>query len=815
MPAPDDAFLPLHGLRVLELAEFVSGPFCGKLLADLGAAVTKVEPEGGDAARSWGPYEDDRADPDRSGLFLYLNRRKRLAPRQELPDLLASAGALIVDRSSDVPTGTGGQGQAAGRLVVTAVTPFGLTGPRAHWRGGDLVAGASSASMSLTGYRDREPLRPGGMTLLCQAGLHAALATLLQLLLGRGGLIDVSEQEAAAWPQVVAPCVVFEGRVAKRQGARVDGAHGVGLQRTADGKDLLTGFLPEKSMWESLAAFLGNPAWMADPALASPLYRSEHADEVEALATPEFARFTLRELVDGLQKLRVPVAPVNTFREIVASEQLAARGFWEDDGRYRYPGLPARVSLAHPSAPRRAALAVPRSRPLEGITVVDFGRVWAGPLVGRILAEQGARVIKIESGSRPDTSRFLRPFHGPPPDNSGFFENWNLGKQDLTLNLKHPRALEIARTLVARAQVVIQNFAPGVMDRLGLGWEDLSRDHSDLVMLSLSGLGQTGPHRHWVMFGDLVDALSGQMYVTGYPDASPTTTSSGCGDPVSGLVGVVYVLAALRQRECTGQGAHIDLSMYQAEVAMLAEPAMEWTMNRRVQPRIGNADRHFAVHGVFPCRGDDRWVAIAAHDVDAARLTALAGTSDLAAWTAQWDDTDLACALQEAGIAGRHYRRPLRRPAATVPAIHPRGGPPGHRQSALFRPALPPAVRWRSRVAGVPPPGSAQPPDSEPGHRAERWRDRRAESGRRAGLGSLGPAGGRRAKARRHRPPLRLRMWPVPVWSASRSHRPVSLSSPGGGFARVRLVSGSRSAAAHGARLSIGGDRPGTGGASH
>ncbi|HEV8281861.1 MAG TPA: CoA transferase, partial [Candidatus Limnocylindrales bacterium] len=641
-------FRPLAGLRVLELAGFVSGPFCGKLLADLGAEVAKIEPPGGDPARRYGPFRDDVPDPARSGIFMYLNHAKRLAERGELASLLGDCDVVIVDGAADVP-----DLEARPGIVVIAVTPFGLTGPKAGWLGGDLIAAAASGFMSLTGWPDREPLRPGGLVILHQAGLHAAIATLLQLGTGRGGLVDVSVQEAGAWPQVVAPEFAFDGTVARPKGPRLQGAHGVGLQRTRDGQWLMTGFLPERSMWESLAKFLGHPAWMADPRFQSTVSRSEHADEVERLAAPELARFTRTEAVEELQALRVPVAPVQTFAEIAESPQLAIRGFWTAAEGLRMPGAPAIVS--RPAGARSSAPVPPGrtkgDRPLAGITVLDFSRVWAGPVVTRALAENGARVIKIEGRARPDTSRFLRPLAGGPPDGSGWFQSWNFGKLDVTLDLKHPEGAALARALAARADVVVENFSPGVMDRLGLGWTDLSEGRPDLVMLSLSGLGQTGPQRHWVMFGELVDALSGMMHITGYPDGGPMIASAACGDPVSGLMGALHVLAALRERERTGRGAYIDLSMHQTMVGLLGEPAMEWALNGRAMGRRGNADPRATVHGVFPCLGADRWIAIAADAEGARRLRDLAGDADLTAWTRTQDDGALAERLQALGVA--------------------------------------------------------------------------------------------------------------------------------------------------------------------
>jgi crotonobetainyl-CoA:carnitine CoA-transferase CaiB-like acyl-CoA transferase len=276
---------------------------------------------------------------------------------------------------------------------------------------------------------------------------------------------------------------------------------------------------------------------------------------------------------------------------------------------------------------------VGRRAPLAGVRVADFTWVWAGPFCTLQLAHLGAEVIRVESATRLCVTRLLPPFADfkPGPNRSGYFNQYNQGKRSVTLDLKRPEAVVVARRLCARSDIVVENFAAGVMDRMGLGYERLRAERPDVIMIALSGYGATGPDRDKVSYGPAQVPLSGLSSVTGYRGFPPMHAGISYGDPTAGLHGTVAVLAALLHRARTGRGQCIDLSQWETSMAVLPEAILEWTMNGHQPPRDGNRDPHMAPHGVFPAAGEDRWVAVAVEDDAAwARLVNAIGRPELA-----------------------------------------------------------------------------------------------------------------------------------------------------------------------------------------
>ena len=273
-----------------------------------------------------------------------------------------------------------------------------------------------------------------------------------------------------------------------------------------------------------------------------------------------------------------------------------------------------------------------RRPPLEGIRVADFTWVWAGPFCSLQLAHLGAEVIRIETMNRVCVTRLLPPWvDGQPGINrSGYFNQYNQGKRSLSLDLKKTESVEIAKQLVAKSDIVCENFAAGVMDRLGLGYEVLRRVRPDIIMIALSGYGATGPDREFVSYGPAQVPLSGMSSLTGYPGWRPMHVGISYGDPNAGLHGAFAVLAALLYRSRTGKGQYIDLSQLETTVAVLPDGMMEQVMTGRQPLRSGNRDPHMAPHGIFRCAGNDRWVAIAVRNDDEwRRLAGLMGAPDL------------------------------------------------------------------------------------------------------------------------------------------------------------------------------------------
>ncbi|HUE40141.1 MAG TPA: CoA transferase [Candidatus Binatia bacterium] len=253
------------------------------------------------------------------------------------------------------------------------------------------------------------------------------------------------------------------------------------------------------------------------------------------------------------------------------------------------------------------------TKPLAGVRVADFTWVWAGPFCTEQLAHLGAEVIRVETAARQCVTRMLPPFaeFQPGPNRSGYFNQYNQGKQSLTLNLKHPRGLEVARRLVARSDVVAENFANGVMERMGLGYEEVRRLKPDAIMLSISGYGRSGPEREFVSYGPATVPLAGFSSVTGYKGGPPMHIGVSYGDPTAGLHGALAVMAALCHRRRTGEGQFIDVSLWEAAASLLPDALLEYQMNGQEPPRDGNRDPHMAPHGVFRCAGADRWLSVA------------------------------------------------------------------------------------------------------------------------------------------------------------------------------------------------------------
>ncbi len=251
--------------------------------------------------------------------------------------------------------------------------------------------------------------------------------------------------------------------------------------------------------------------------------------------------------------------------------------------------------------------------PLAGYRVLDFGWVLAGAIPGMVLADMGAEVIKVETRQRLDYMRLGRPIIGTErdPEQHPMFHNVNRSKLSVTLNTNHPEAVELARRLAARCDVVLENFSPGVMDRLGLGYEDLKAVKEDIIMVSISSHGQTGPLRDLRAYAPSIGAMSGLDSTLGYEGERPLGLKHAYADITGALHAVYAAVAALYKRRRTGRGQYIDLSMLRATAATMGVGLMEFEATGRVLGTMGNYDPALAPYGNYPCLGDDRWVSIA------------------------------------------------------------------------------------------------------------------------------------------------------------------------------------------------------------
>jgi benzylsuccinate CoA-transferase BbsF subunit len=316
-------------------------------------------------------------------------------------------------------------------------------------------------------------------------------------------------------------------------------------------------------------------------------------------------------------------------------------------------------------------------RPLAGVRVLDFSWVWAGPFCTLQLAQMGAEVIRVESASRLCTTRRIPPFadNVQGVNRAGYYNQYNQGKASITLNLRHPEGLAIAHDLVRRCDVVTENFSAGVIERLGLGYDTLSKLRPDLIMLSISGFGRSGPYQALAGYGPAVSALSGFVGATGYENDAPQLLGVSYADPSAGVLAAAAIVAALINRDRTRRGKYIDQSLLEPAIALVAEGLLEFSMTGREPRRIGNRDPLMAPHNCYKCRGDvNQWVTIAvATEEEWRSLCQAMGNEQLAedsrfgsaamrkrnedtldgiitAWSSVHDRWDITRRLQEAGV---------------------------------------------------------------------------------------------------------------------------------------------------------------------
>lgn len=317
--------------------------------------------------------------------------------------------------------------------------------------------------------------------------------------------------------------------------------------------------------------------------------------------------------------------------------------------------------------------------PLAGIRVTDFSWIGAGSFSTKMLADAGADVIKIESSLRLDSLRVAPPFKDriKGVNRSGYFSDRNTSKRSLTLNLKEPKALEIAKELIANSDVVANNFTPGVMERLGLGYNVVKAIKPDIIYVSMSMQGQTGPHSGDLGYGLTIGALSGLHHLSGLPDRLPAGTGTNYPDHMPNPCHSVFaILAALRHRRRTGEGQMIDIAQTEPMIALLATAVLDNTVNGRNPIRKGNYHDRFAPQGVYPVVGKDRWIAIAVtDDAEWHGLVSVLGPQgplSRADWAtnearmAQREAIDTAISVETAGKDGTELMTALQ--AAGVPA---------------------------------------------------------------------------------------------------------------------------------------------------
>lgn len=668
------------GLRVLEVGESRSAAFAGLILAAQGADVCQVR----DGITR-------RLDAIESA---YFDRGRWVPPPgADLAALASEADILLLDsslprlRELGLPATL--EELRAGQAAVI-VTPMGTWGPQAllvmdqinEWAAGGLayVTRRAVPDDDVDGY---SPVLPPDRQPEMLGGLAAAIGALFGMLQSKAAnepmLLDVSRQEVqAAMLHGVVPVFVWNHTVNGNPNARLSN---IGMLIPAsDGEVYLRTVEPHH--WAGLVSWMGNPEWAQEPWASDGLQRMAHWELVRSLISEWSAQHPMRWLVEEGQRAGVPIAYTRSASEVLETEQLRSRDAWVEvevnGSTARGPRVPL-VETA-PLAPARSATGWTASGggpgiDLAGVRVLDMGWSWAGPYGGMILADLGADVIKLESGTRLDILRWSGAFADNLRDyeRSGYYTSCNRGKRSATLNVKAPGSREVVLELVRHCDVLIENFAPRVMPSLGLSAAELHEANPRLVIVSMAGYGASGPERDFLSYGDHLLHASGFASLTGEDGDPNTKIGIFYGDPVGGMYAAMGALAALRNRELTGRGVHLQLSQLEGLVSLLPASMVRASLGL---PNARSSQRSESMHphGFYRCAGFDTWVSIAVSDDD--QWDALRGVlqaagiavpracclqerlacrdeidAALANYTATRSPWDVTTVLQEAGIA--------------------------------------------------------------------------------------------------------------------------------------------------------------------
>lgn len=648
----------LSDLVVLELSSGVAGGYCGRLLRDLGAQVVKVEPPGGDPLRQESPLVDGA-----SVFYAWLNAGKLNVEDPEgshLDDLAAHADLVLHSERGESADRLDERLVAANpRAVVVSLTPYGRSGPRAGWETTEFTEYATGGYHYFAGDPAREPLAMHGHQAGFHAGVHAAFGALAAAWharkTGEGQRIEISHQECLlnghGW---LTTMWTHTGQVQSRQGNA--------FVKCADGYVFPFGLAPNANLLILMERF----DLLEDESLLVPLNWQARFPEVRAALAEWALDKTKQEIYHTAQELRIAITPINTMADLVEDPQLKAREFFASirvGGRtLMAPGAPYRLSRTpcQPSAtareagadsdavlspefawanrgvsyPAEAGGARPAAGPLEGIRVLEVTANWAGPQAGRLMADLGADVIKVELATKPAT-RALMPVGNDIWPNFyhrvGYFNKQNRNKRAFCLDLSKPAGRETFLDLVERSDVVLENNAARVMGQLGLDYAALQEVNPRLVMCSMSGFGGTGPERNYSAYGSNIETSCGLASVLGYGPGEYFGTGTFYADPVTGNHGAVAIMAALHEAKRSGQGQWIDMALLECAIPLFAQPFLQYQVTGEVPQPRANRSLTMSPQDVYRTAGTDCWLALSVRDeADWTALCEVIGRPELA-----------------------------------------------------------------------------------------------------------------------------------------------------------------------------------------
>ena len=714
MSQSDKCPLPLAGIRVLDLSG-ATAPVFGQVLTLFGADVVLAERE---------PSRNSRERFE--WLASNAGKRSLALDGTESTDILAElcrAADVVIDGDPGNPLGFDPRATSPGLIHVT-VSPFGLAGPHAGWLDSELIAQAAGGLLYLSGDADHPPAQIGFPLARGVAGAQAACAALIALAqrrrTGEGARIDVSRQESVACLLYLTEYMAHIDNLPARRGEVALTLSGQKLTRKAFWR-CADGYLTW-NLWTGPGMGRKNEPmfqWMRDEGVSEAVelletpweemgtddLTAELTERVNRVVGNFFARRTKKEIDREALERRVLLFVVQSFDEIANSDQLLAReafGSLElpNGRRVKIVSRPARSTaypiniaekvpvwgahtqpvraewLASAENPAAAPPAPGGSLPFAGIRVLDFGWAIVSPLTTRMLSIFGADVVKLEFRGRPDTLRMTGPYPQghPSMDGSSVYVSINAGKRSLGIDINHPKGRELLYRMAGKADIVCENFTPGTAARLGYGYKDFRAIREDIIMMSLSMQGQTGPRADQPGLGNHLQAMSGLDYLTGFPEGRPHGPNQVLPDFIGPWIAIASLICALEHRSRTGEGQYLDISQREAIMLYLQPALIEYGVTGASPERRGNSSPIHAPHGVYPGKGTERWIAIAVtSDAEWRRLHELLPyalrtrfpadlptperlacreelDAALAGWTPGQDPGELAAQLQARGV---------------------------------------------------------------------------------------------------------------------------------------------------------------------
>ncbi len=702
--------LPLSKFRVVEIGSGDALAYCGKLFADFGAEVIKIEPPGGDPARKIAPLADAGGGHRESGTFAWLNTNKRSitadldkpADVERVRALLTDADLLLDARHPTAIAASALSHRDLRRtepgLAITAISWFGESGPYRDYHATDSVCRSLAGLVKLVGPLEGPPVLPRDGQIGVVAGLTAFIPTLAGLFAREtqgARRFAVSAHEAMLQISEFDTGLALEaGFTRPRIGInRFGRGFPVGNFATKDGWLGVTVVTP--AQWVSFCNMIGLPELGPDPRYSATAERYLHAEELKRIIEPVLMQKSAMEWFEKGIELRLPLAVVPDMAELLEQKVYRERGAFAKvligEASFDAPVLPQHLTRSPPKPNGRAPFAgadnddtLPAHKrlasrassagdplPLKGLRIIDLTMGWAGPTATRQMGDLGAEVIKVESCQYPDWFRGTDP-RGPyhperTYEKTYWFMMMNRNKRGITLDLTSEIGLSMLKRLIADADAVIDNYAADVLPRLGLDAAKMLAINPRLVVVTMPAFGMTGAWSGCRAYGSTLEQASGLPSVTGRETDPPTMLHAALGDPVGGLSAAAALMLGFMHQKNTGEGQHIDLSAVEALLPMVAPSIIEQSISGRTGPRIGNRHPLFVPNGCFPCLGEDQWITLAVRtDEEWQSLCTIMRRPDLAADTALATADGRRREEDRIEVAIRHWTETVRPDLAMV-----------------------------------------------------------------------------------------------------------------------------------------------------